>query len=145
MPPHVPHLIGGIVALAAAIAVASLTVNRLVRRKLRVSIVLLGAYVALQILRIELPPGLQVQGTNWGQLLSFENLAFAGGIITLLVVALLNPLRVDRVPDRFPNILQDFIIIGLVVLVATFVFKDTLLTTSAVSAVVLGFALQETL
>ena len=46
---------------------------------------------------------------------------------------------------RFPSILQDAIVIGLLVLVATFVFEDKLLTTSAVSAVVVGFALQDTL
>ena len=38
-------------------------------------------------------------------------------------------------PDRFPVILQDFIVIGLVVLVSTFI-SDKLVTTSAVSAVV---------
>ena len=47
-------------------------------------------------------------------------------------------------PDRFPAILQDAIVIGLVLVASTF-FSDRLLTTSAVSAVVLGFALQDTL
>jgi small-conductance mechanosensitive channel len=145
MPSHVPHLIGGVVALAAAMAVASLTVNRLVKRKLRVSIVLLGVYVVFQLIRTQWLVEPPLPGSPWAQLFSVENLALAGGIINLLVVTFLNPLRVDRVPDRFPNILQDFIIIGLVVLVATFVFHDTLLTTSAVSAVVIGFALQDTL
>ena len=36
-------------------------------------------------------------------------------------------------------------VIGLLVLIATFVFQDKLLTTSAVGAVVVGFALQDTL
>jgi mechanosensitive ion channel-like protein/cyclic nucleotide-binding protein len=49
------------------------------------------------------------------------------------------------VPDAFPSILQDAIVIGLLVLIATFVFEDKLLTTSAVGAVVVGFALQDTL
>ena len=76
---------------------------------------------------------------------SIERLAFAAGLINLVVIAFLNPLREDRVPDRYPAILQDFIVIGLLVLVATLVFHDKLLTTSAVSAVVIGFALQDTL
>ena len=46
---------------------------------------------------------------------------------------------------RFPAILQDAIVIGMLVVVATFVFQDKLLTTSAVGAVVVGFALQDTL
>jgi hypothetical protein len=49
------------------------------------------------------------------------------------------------VPDAFPSILQDAMVIGLLVLIATFVFEDKLLTTSAVGAVVVGFALQDTL
>ncbi len=64
---------------------------------------------------------------------------------TSLVYVLINPLRANRVPDAFPSILQDAIVIGLLVLVATFVFQDKLLTTSAVGAVVVGFALQDTL
>ena len=48
-------------------------------------------------------------------------------------------------PDAFPSILQDAIVIGAAGRVATFVFEDKLLTTSAVGAVVVGFALQDTL
>jgi len=70
---------------------------------------------------------------------------FAAAAINLLVYALVNPLRADRVPDGFPSILQDAMVIGLLVLIATFVFEDKLLTTSAVGAVVVGFALQDTL
>ena len=69
----------------------------------------------------------------------------AAALINLLVLALFNPLRDDRVPDRFPAIVQDAIVIGILMLVATFAFGDKLLTTSAVSAVVVGFALQDTL
>ena len=79
------------------------------------------------------------------QLLSIEQLALAAAVINLVALALINPLRADRVPEHFPAILQDFIVVGLLVLVATFVFNDSLLATSAVSAVVIGFALQDTL
>src|SRR5690606_14202522 len=51
----------------------------------------------------------------------------------------------DRIPDRFPSIVQDAIVIGVLILVATFAFGDEFLATSAVSAVVVGFALQDTL
>ena len=76
---------------------------------------------------------------------SFEQLALAAGLINLLVVGVINPLRNDRCPDAFPAILQDAIIIGLFAVVATFVFDDKLLTTSAVGAAIVGFALQDTL
>src|SRR5688500_17611184 len=88
-------------------------------------------------------PDLQVQlGEKFG---SVEKLGFSAALINLLVTVLLNPLRQDRIPDRFPSILQDAVVLGLLMLVATSVFDEQLLTTSAVSAVVVGFALQDTL
>jgi small-conductance mechanosensitive channel/CRP-like cAMP-binding protein len=147
---HYPgHLIMGIAALAATLLVASATVNRLIKRKVKLSVLLFGLYILANIV-------VAVQGAITGhapgaggsvdaQLRSFEQLAFAAAFINLLVVVLINPLRVDRVPDGFPSILQDTIVIGILVLVATFVFEDKLLTTSAVGAVVVGFALQDTL
>lgn len=146
---HYPdHLLIGVAVLAATLFVYKVTVNRLVRHKLRLSLFFLAAYILFNILvplndafaaTPNLPPELDAQ------LRSFEKLALAAAVINLLVVGLINPLRVDRVPDAFPSILQDFIVIGTLVLVATFVFEDKLLTTSAVGAVVVGFALQDTL
>src|SRR3954470_7554232 len=139
---HAWHLVFGIVALLTTFAIFALSVNRLVRRKLKLSVFLLGAYVVVHVvLAFRLSPDDAVDE----QLISIERLAFAAGLINLVVIAFLNPLRDDRVPDRYPAILQDFIVIGLLLLVATFVFHDKLLTTSAVSAVVIGFALQDTL
>jgi len=139
---HSWHLVFGVLALTTASAISALSVNRLVRRKLKLSLLLLGAYVVVHlVLGFELAADSAVDE----QLISVERLAFAAGLINLVVIAFLNPLREDRVPDRYPAILQDFIVIALLVLVATFVFHDKLLTTSAVSAVVIGFALQDTL
>ena len=139
---HHWHLAAGVAALGAAFAIWSVSVNRLVRRKLKLSLILLVAYVLLHLVLLLRPP---TDPTVDGELISVERLAFAAGFINLLVIAFLNPLRVDRVHDRYPAILQDFIVIGLLLLVATFVLHDKLLTTSAVSAVVIGFALQDTL
>src|SRR3954463_13232930 len=139
---HSWHLVFGIVALLTTFAIFALSVNRLVRRKLKLSVFLLGAYVVVHVV---LAFQLSLDAAVDDQLISVERLAFAAGLINLVVIAFLNPLRDDRVPDRYPAILQDFIVIGLLVLVATFVFHDKLLTTSAVSAVVIGFALQDTL
>ena len=139
---HSWHLVFGVLALITAFAISALTVNRLVRRRLKLSLLLLGAYVVVHlVLGFELAPDAAVDE----QIVSIERLAFAAGLINLAVISFLNPLREDRVPDRYPAILQDFIVIGLLVLVATLVFHDKLLTTSAVSAVVIGFALQDTL
>jgi CRP-like cAMP-binding protein len=51
----------------------------------------------------------------------------------------------DRPSDRFPAIVQDFTVIVLFVAVGTVLLREQLLTTSAVGAVVVGFALQDTL
>ena len=118
----------------------SLAVNRLIRRKLRLSLFLLIGYVAVHLATAFYPvtPGTQVQ------LSAFARLALAAALINAAVFLIANPLRVDRVPDRFPVILQDAIVIALILLASTFLSQQ-LVTTSAVSAVVLGFALQDTL
>jgi small-conductance mechanosensitive channel/CRP-like cAMP-binding protein len=142
--PHYPgHLIMGVAALAATLTVSNLTKNRLVRRKLKLSTFLLVAYSLLQIALVLRPEIVPFEAQE--QFRAFERLAFEAAIINLVVITLINPLRADRVPDAFPSILQDFIVIGLLVLIATFVFREQLLTTSAVGAVVVGFALQDTL
>jgi small-conductance mechanosensitive channel/CRP-like cAMP-binding protein len=120
----------------------SLTVNRLVRRKLRLSLILFIAYVALDVATAVY--GARFSPATQEQLTAFGKLALAAGLINAAVFVLVNPLRVDRVPDRFPIILQDAIVIALIILAASFL-SQTLVTTSAVSAVVLGFALQDTL
>lgn len=140
---HYPgHLVVGVAVLLATLAISSLTVNRMVKRKLRLSVFLLGAYVfANVVLAVVQAETLHLADLD---VRAIEKLALAAALINFLVVALINPLRADRIPDRFPTIVQDFMVIGLVVLAATLI-SDRLIATSAVSAVVVGFALQDTL
>jgi small-conductance mechanosensitive channel/CRP-like cAMP-binding protein len=140
---HYPeHLILGVAALAATLTIISLTANRLVKRKLRLSVFLLAIFIAINLVLIAAPG--RFSATTEGQLGAFEKLTLAAALINALVICFINPLRADRVPDRFPVILQDAVVIGLVLLTATFISNE-LITTSAVSAVVIGFALQDTL
>ena len=140
---HFPgHLILSVAALAATLAISSYTANRLVKRKLRLSLLLIGTYALLHAVLAFRNDLLPVYGTD---LYSFEQLALAAGIINLVVISVVNPLRADRVPDRFPSIIQDALVIGLVFLIGTVFLDDRFLATGAVSAVVLGFALQDTL
>jgi small-conductance mechanosensitive channel/CRP-like cAMP-binding protein len=129
----------GVLLLALAIRAAS--VNRIVRRKLRLSFFLALVYVLASIAlgSAALSPDMAAR------VLSVNQLCLALAIINLVVVASINPWRADRVPERFPNIVQDTIIIGLFLVVATVVMEEKFLTTSAVGAVVIGFALQDTL
>jgi small-conductance mechanosensitive channel len=136
----------GIAAIAAMLGMMSFTANRLVRRKLRLSVVLLTAFVLSDVFLIGYGSHLaaSVSSDTLAQIGAFARLAVAASLINALVTLLINPLRQDRVPDRFPTIMQDAIVIALVLLASTFLSQQ-LLTTSAVSAVVLGFALQDTL
>jgi small-conductance mechanosensitive channel/CRP-like cAMP-binding protein len=143
MPHHIGHLITSAAALAATLAMISVTPNALVKRKLRLSVFLFSAYLVLHLVLLVRPH--LVPANLDDDLRSLEQLALAAGFINLLVVGIINPLRTDRVPDAFPAILQDAVVIGIVALVATFVFGDRLLTTSAVGAAIVGFALQDTL
>jgi len=131
-----------IAAIAVMLGMMSVTANRLVRRKLRLSIVLLAAFILSDVF-IGIY-GSHLSADTLAQIGAFARLAVAAAIVNALVTLLINPFRHDRVPDRFPTILQDAIVIALVLLASTFLSQQ-LLTTSAVSAVVLGFALQDTL
>lgn len=140
--PDVSHSIAVSLALAAlAMLVRVLTPNRLVRRKLRIPLALgvLFPIVALGLQFSTLQPEIV------GSIRSVANLALALALIMFWVVVLANPLREDRVRPAAPNIVQDAIIVGLFVLVATMLMQEKFLTTSAVGAVVVGFALQDTL
>ena len=136
------QLILGIAAIAAMLGMMSLTTNRLIRRKLRLSVVLLVGFVAIDLALALYGGGFSVPAGV--ELADVARLALAASLINAAVTLIINPLRVDRVPDRFPTILQDAIVIGLIVLSSTFLSQQ-LMTTSAVSAVVIGFALQDTL
>jgi len=114
--------------------------NRLVGRKLRLSLFLVAAALVLWLVRDR-----GLAGDAAPQIETIQWLLFLLAAINATVALALNPFREDRVPDRFPAIVQDAIIIGLFLLVATLILPDKLLTTSAVGAVVVGFALQDTL
>ena len=139
---HYPtHLVAGVVLLGATLAAGLLTPNRLVRSRLRVSFALLLAFLGLDAFIVlgSVEAGLRQQLT------SIEQLLLALAVINALVLLTINPLRVDRTPEHFPAIVQDAIVVALFALVATFVMREKFLTTSAVGAVVVGFALQDTL
>jgi small-conductance mechanosensitive channel/CRP-like cAMP-binding protein len=137
------HVILSVTAIAVILWIMSFTPNRLIRRRLRLSIALLGAYLIVDA-TLRFYGFRNFSADTQTELTAFEKLALAAAFINALVFLLVNPIRADRVPERFPIILQDFIVLALILLSSTFLSQQ-LLTTSAVSAVVLGFALQDTL
>lgn len=133
-------LLDGVLAALTG-GVFALTVNRLVQRKLRLTLWLVAA-AALTTVVVWVTP-LSEAAVQQGR--SLATLLRALGAVNLIVVVALNPLRADRIPERFPNIVQDAIIVGLFAVVAVLVLREQAFATSAVGAVVVGFALQDTL
>lgn len=76
---------------------------------------------------------------------AIARLALVLAIVNATVALLVNPWKDDRPSERFPAIVQDVAVLGIFAVVATVLLRETLLTTSAVGAVVVGFALQDTL
>src|SRR5205085_3869995 len=70
-------------------------------------------------------------------------LAFA--VANAIGVLVINPWRLDRIPERFPNIVQDTMVIALFGVAAMLFLPDKVVATTAVGAVVICFALQDTL
>ncbi|MGE5816002.1 MAG: mechanosensitive ion channel domain-containing protein [Acidobacteriota bacterium] len=135
------HLGVGAAILLIALVARAVTVNRYVRRRLSLSAFLAGA----SILAAVIVPGLSLSTNAEAQLRSWELLVLILSGLNAIVILAINPLREDRVPDRFPHIMQDTILVAVFMIVATFVFQEKVATASAVSAVVIGFALQDTL
>jgi CRP-like cAMP-binding protein len=66
-------------------------------------------------------------------------------VVTVVVTLAANKWRDDRPSDRFPGIVQDVAVIAVFMAIGTVLLREQLLTTSAIGAVVVGFALQDTL
>ena len=139
-------VIAGFVFLLASLGLRQATINRHIRGRLLFSA---GLFAVYTVAAIALHSGLLWQDArleDTRRLISDINpLVMAFAIVNLLVAATLNPWKLDRLPDRFPSIVQDSLIIVLFSLVAVLILRDRVLTTTAVGAVVLGFALQDTL
>ena len=135
------HVLTSAVLFAVALAVRGFTTNRIVKSRLRLTLLLSLGVLALGAILTwgQVSPGVE---TN---LQSIARLLFALAAIHTVVLVAVNPLRTGRASDRFPTIVQDAIVIGLFLIVSTFVLDEKFLTTSAVGAVVIGFALQDTL
>jgi small-conductance mechanosensitive channel/CRP-like cAMP-binding protein len=131
----------GFVLFAVALLLRSGSTNRHVRGRLLVSSVAFAVHAVIAAAAASgyLPPATLQQARFALPLL----LAFGG--INALVAVVINPWRTDRLPDRFPTIVQDSIVIALFAVTATAVLQERIFAATAVSAVVLGLALQDTL
>jgi small-conductance mechanosensitive channel len=143
MPPLIQaqELLIGAAGLVVTLGFRVFTANGLIRSKLRLA---LFSFAGQLVLGGALWSNLLPAGTT-AQIYSITHLLLALGAVTFVVVTAINPWRIDKTPEQFPNIVQDTIIIGIFMVVGTGLMQEKFLTTSAVGAVVIGFALQDTL
>ena len=127
--------------LLATLIVRGASASRRVRGKLLTSCLLFATSAAAAAL-IKYAP---LTPPVVDQIRTVNPLLITFGVINVLVVLAINPWRENRVPEQFPTILQDAIVIGVFALAAILFMQDKILATTAVGAVVLGFALQDTL
>ena len=128
----------GVVALAITLALIIAVPSRYIRARLRFSLILLLGFLLLEAAVAQDVGDQELIG-------AIARLAFVLSLLNLVITVVANPWREHRASDRFPGIVQDVTLIGVFTVVATVLMKEQLLTTSAVGAVVVGFALQDTL
>ena len=123
-------MIIGAALLLIALALRSSNANRHARNRLLTCALLFGAYTIGAVLAayatLPAQPAQQIR--------SFSPLLLVFGLATLIVVLTINPWREDRLPDRFPTIVQDAIVIALFALVAALFMQEKVLAITAVGA-----------
>jgi small-conductance mechanosensitive channel/CRP-like cAMP-binding protein len=134
-------MIPSLVLFIAVSFLGAVTPNRHVRHRLWVSAVAFGINAALAAaIRYHL-----LTSDMQEQVRLIQPLLLVFGAINGLVAVIINPWRTHGVPDRFPTIVQDAIVIGFFGLGATLILQEKIFAATAVGAVVVGFALQNTL
>lgn len=127
-----------IAAFVAVLAALATVRNRFVRGRLGFAAVLLAVSLGLA--------AAQSQGVGDPVLVTgLARLLLVAASILAAVALIFNPWRGAGISERVPAIVQDVIVFGAFALAATLLLDEKLLTTSAVGAVVVGFALQDTL
>jgi small-conductance mechanosensitive channel/CRP-like cAMP-binding protein len=131
-------ILAGAVALVLTLALLAAVRSRFVRGRLTFSAWLFLAFIGLELA--------VAQGLGDTTVVpAIARLAFVLALVNLVIALLVNPWRENRPSDRFPAIVQDVTVLALFLVIATVLMREQLLATSAVGAVVVGFALQDTL
>lgn len=135
------HFYASLGLLAAAGLLALAVKNSLIQRRLRLTAVITASVVGLHLAMVSGP---------WldryvAQLVVFEGLLLSLGFIHGLITIVFNPWFTHAGPERAPGIVQNALVLIVFGVFANLAFPGQLLATSAVGAVIMGFALQDTL
>lgn len=135
------YVLGGVAMFVAALVATFAARNPALRRRLRLTIGISIAAILTHLLR----EAAVVPQAFLDNLFNIERLLLTLGAIHGTTALLFHPWFTDQATERAPGIVQGALVIGVFLLVVTLVFPDQLFAASAVGAVVVGFALQDTL
>ena len=135
------YVAASIVLLAVTLVLLFVAKNPALHRRLRLTLALAAAAIVAHLIRAggAVPPGLL------DNILKVEQLLLTLGLIHGVMTLLLHPWFSPQPSERAPGIVQGALVISVFLVVVTLVFPDQLFAASAVGAVVVGFALQDTL
>lgn len=125
------------------LALRTLTHNPLIRKRLGLSIFILLGTLLLRLVDDYLVVRVRLVDLEFVR--DIQQLAVLFALLTAAVPLLFNRFRRPEVSERYPSIVQDAFVIGAFALVAVLVAPEQLLAASAVGALVIGLALQDTL
>ena len=136
-----PYVMASMVVLVVTLVLLFVAKNAALHRRLRLTLALASAAVVAHFVNAggAVPPGLV------DDILKVEQLVLTLAVIHGVLTLLLHPWFSPAPAERAPGIVQGALVIGVFLLVVTLVFPDQLFAASAVGAVVIGFALQDTL
>jgi len=131
------YLYGSVLWILVLLVLKSLTSNQWIKTRLQWPVILLAISVVISVVML-FRPGLEHLPT--ARLL----LMVMAAVMTIVVLAF-NQFRGQRVSLRYPSIVQDAIVIAGFIIIAVSLAPNELLTPSAVGALIVGLALQDTL
>lgn len=135
------HFYTSLGLLAAALLLAFIVKNAWIQRRLRLTTIIAAAAVGLHVAMFNE----SWFGQYFTQFIVVERLILALGLIHGLITIVFNPWFTHGAPERAPGIVQNALVLGVFGVFATAAYPGQLLATSAVGAVIMGFALQDTL
>ena len=131
------YLYGAVLLVLVLVILKALTSNRWIKSRLKWPVILLAISAIMSVVLIF--------QADTPHLPTARLLLIVMAVVMTIVVLAFNEFKGDRVSSRYPSIVQDAIVIGGFIIIAVALAPRELLTPSAVGALVVGLALQDTL
>jgi small-conductance mechanosensitive channel/CRP-like cAMP-binding protein len=131
------YLYGSVLLILVLVVLKALSSNQWIKDRLKWPVILLAVSVVISVVIIFRP--------DTPHLPTARLLLIVMAAVIAIVVLAFNEFRGHGVSERYPSIVQDAIVIGGFIIIAVGLAPRELLTPSAVGALIVGLALQDTL